>query len=268
MAPVRELTKQGEINARVWEGDIPYVYDDGYFPTRPYKKGQKIKGNLTAGVGHLLSRNDNIFPEAEKWIGVANIPQAQRDRWLDEDTDKVENAVNSLVKVKLAPNQWDVLYLFAFNVGVSAFTGSTLLKKINAGKLDQVPAELAKWNKTTVLQDGKKVRITSDGLKKRRALETAYWLGGHPTIDLNATEYREKVKQIAGNEPVATEIAERETTKITPIEAISTGGAVIGGAAGFANSEGWINVAIGVAIVVGVLLVAAIVVKRYVFPSK
>jgi lysozyme len=259
MAPVRELTKQGELHVRMWEGDIPYVYDDAVYPTKPYKRGTKIRGNLTAGVGHLLSRGANIFPEAEQWIDKPSIPQAVRDRWLDADTDIAENAVNSLVKVKLAPHQWDVLYSFAFNVGVTAFANSTLLKRINAGRLDQVPAELAKWNKTTI--DGKKV--TSDGLKKRRALETAYWLGGNKTITLTPAEYREKTAQ-----PVATEIAEREVTKTTPIEAISTAGAVVGGAAGFANSEGWINIGIGVAIVVGVVLVGAIVVKRYLFTSR
>lgn len=261
--PTRELTKQGEINARLWEGDIPYVYDDAIAPTRPYKKGERIRGNLTAGVGHLLSLGDDVFPEAHQWIGK-QIPATVRNKWLDDDTDRVENAVNRLVKVKLAPNQWDVLYLFTFNVGITAFTNSTLLKKVNAGKLDAVPAELAKWNKTTI--DGKKV--TSNGLKKRRALEAAYWLGGVKTIDLTEAEYREKTKATDAVQPVATEIAERERQKITPLEALSVGGTAITGAAGFAGSEGWINAAIGIAIVIGVLIVGAIIVKRYLLPSR
>lgn len=260
--PTRELTKQGEMNLRIWEGDIPYVYDDAVFPTKPYKAGTKIKGNLTGGVGHLLSRGNNVFPEANDWIGK-DIPQTVRSVWLDADTDLVENAVNRLVKVKLAPNEWDVLYSFTFNVGVSAFEGSTLLRKINAGRLAEVPAELAKWNKTTI--NGK--RITSDGLKKRRAMETAYWLGGK-TIDLTPTEYREKVKNLPAAEPVATEIAERERQPTTATEVIGVAGTAITGAAGFAGSTGWLNMAIGVAIVIGALLLAGVVAKRYIFTSK
>lgn len=260
--PTRELTKQGELNLRIWEGDIPYVYDDAIYPTRPYKPGTKIRGNLTGGVGHLLSRGSNVFPEAAKWIGK-EIPASVRSQWLDADTDVTENAVNRLVKVKLAPNQWDVLYSFTFNIGVAGFEGSTLLKKINAGDLAAVPAELAKWNKTTI--DGK--RVTSPGLKKRRALETAYWLGGQ-TIDLTPTEYREKVKDLKTVEPVATEIAERERQKTTITEVVSVAGGAVTGAAGFAGSTGWINAAIGVAIVVGVLLIGAVVIKRYLLTSK
>lgn len=255
--PTRELTKQGELNVRIWEGDIPYVYDDAIYPTRRYQPGDEIEGNLTAGVGHLLSRGDDIFDEAKRWIGK-DIPANIRNNWLDKDTDVAENAVNRLVKVNLNPNQWDVLYSFTFNVGVAAFEGSTLLKKINAGKFNEVPAELAKWNKTTI--NGKKV--TSNGLKKRRALEIAAWLGGK-TIELSPEEYREKTAQ-----PVATEIAERERQKITPTEIISGVGTVGGTAAGFATSTGWVNVAFGIAIVVAVLVGAAIVVKRYVLTSK
>lgn len=255
MAPIRELTKTGEIKAKLWEGEINYVYDDAYYPTRPYQRGAKIKGNLTAGVGHLLSKGSNIFPEAHQWIGKT-IPKSIINKWLDEDTDIAENAVNRLVKVKLYPNQWDVLYLFTFNIGVAAFEGSTLLKKINAGKLDQVPAELAKWNKTTINQNGKRVKITSDGLKKRRAYEIAYWLGDVKTDPLPANNMP--------IEPVATEIAEREPTKINPIEIVGAGATAVTATTGFANSEGWVNAAFGIAIVAAVLIGGAIIVKRYI----
>lgn len=257
MAPARELTKQGETNVKLWEGDIPFVYDDAVPGPRPYRRGEPIRGNLTGGVGHLLSRGSNIFPEAEKWIGKT-IPQSVRDEWFDRDTDVAENAVNRLVKVKLPGNQWDVLYSFTFNVGVEAFANSTLLKKINAGNLSAVPDELAKWNKTTI--NGKKV--TSSGLKKRRALETAYWLGGK-TIELSPDEYRTKTSQ-----PVATEIAERERQKPTPLETVSAAGTIVGPLAGFATSEGWVNAAFGFAVVVAVLVIGAIVIKRYVLTSR
>ena len=50
-----------------------------------------------------------------------------------------EQAVNNGVKVALNQNQFDALVSFTFNVGVGAFTSSTLLKVLNQGQYDQVP---------------------------------------------------------------------------------------------------------------------------------
>jgi lysozyme len=64
-----------------------------------------------------------------------------------QDLRRFENAVNGSVAVSLEQNQFDALVSFSFNVGVGAFTGSTLLKKLNAGSYDDVPGELMKWTK-------------------------------------------------------------------------------------------------------------------------
>jgi lysozyme len=78
------------------------------------------------------------------------------------------------VKVDLTDNQFGALVMFAFNAGIGAFKGSTLLKKLNHGNYNAVPAELPKWNKTTI--DGKKV--VSNGLVNRRAAEAGLWAKG------------------------------------------------------------------------------------------
>ena len=55
----------------------------------------------------------------------------------------------------------------AYNVGSSAFCGSTLVKKLNAGNFDEVPNEMSRWTKVTI--NG---RLTpSKGLLNRRRAE-------------------------------------------------------------------------------------------------
>jgi len=74
------------------------------------------------------------------------------------------------VKVPLTDNQFAALVSFIYNVGVSAFKRSTLLKKLNRGDYDSVPVELMKWTRS-----GDKY---PKGLKNRRAAEAGLWVRG------------------------------------------------------------------------------------------
>ena len=55
--------------------------------------------------------------------------------------------MNDAVKVPLEQDQFDALTSFVFNVGSGAFGESTLLKLLNVGKYDEVPAQLDRWVK-------------------------------------------------------------------------------------------------------------------------
>lgn len=241
-----ELTSRGTAALIVAEGKIPYVYDDAVYPTKPWKVGTPVKGFLTAGVGHLLDAAE------VKLFGGKDISMAQITRWLDADTDEAERDVHRLVKVKLTDYERDALVMFRFNVGATAFANSTLLRKLNAGDKASVPKELAKWTKTTI--NGKKV--TSKGLVKRRADETAYWLSGAVPAE------REN------NMPSGTQIAEASKQPITPTEIIGVGTTAVGAATGFANATGFVAVAFGIALIIVVGVAAAIAVKRYVLDNR
>ena len=64
---------------------------------------------------------------------------------------------------EISQPQFSALVSFAFNVGASAFLRSSVLKAVNAGRFDEVPALLGRW----VRADGRVL----DGLVRRRAAE-------------------------------------------------------------------------------------------------
>ena len=127
-------------------------------------------GLLTIGVGHLLTRSElmsgKITTSNEKVRWADGITGAQVFAIFDIDNNIAENAVE-LYAPGLSDARFDALVSFVFNVGVAAFAGSTLLKKIHARKLDDVPQQLLRWNRAA--------GVVVAGLVERRKDEAALW---------------------------------------------------------------------------------------------
>lgn len=97
------------------------------------------------------------------------ITQKLAEVFLRKDIAQVTALLNTQIKVPLTQNQYDALCSLVFNIGATAFTASTLLKKLNFGDYSGAAAEFRKWNKVTV--NGKKRPLP--GLIKRRQAEEA-----------------------------------------------------------------------------------------------
>lgn len=83
---------------------------------------------------------------------------------LEKDLEEAIHAVETLAAgVKLTDNQFGALVSLTFNIGIGAFTRSTLLWKLKSGQYAEVPAEIKRWNRA----GGKVV----SGLVKRRQAE-------------------------------------------------------------------------------------------------
>jgi lysozyme len=119
---------------------------------------------LTVGYGHTSAAGAPEVTEGMK------ITQAQAEEILKRDLVKYETGVHGMVKQPLTQHQFDVLTDFAYNAGLGNLKSSTLLKKVNAGQFDAVPAELMKWTK-----GGGKVLT---GLVRRRQAESDWWASG------------------------------------------------------------------------------------------
>lgn len=143
------------------EGSVNHAYKDS-------------AGYLTIGVGHLLTPTEKargtilIGGDLVPWKGVT-LSAGSIAALLGQDVAWAERDVADHVAVALKQHQFDALVIFVFNVGPTAFGKSSLLRRLNAGAYDAVPAQLARWRCA-----GGKV---SKGLIYRRAQEAAIWRG-------------------------------------------------------------------------------------------
>lgn len=152
-----KLGPKGKQLIQSWETLVLYTYDDAFKP-KPYLRG-KVKGTLTIGYGHTAAAGDPAPKAGMK------ISKAEAERIFDRDIENVVREVNSFLTRKVSQEQFDALVSFHYNTG--GLGRSTLLKKVNAGQFDQVPAEFMKW-----VNDNGKV---SPGLINRRRAEVALW---------------------------------------------------------------------------------------------
>ncbi len=159
----RRINAAGLSHIMQWEGKRLFAYQD-------------VAGIWTIGYGHTTAAG---IPRVREGMRISD---KEAEDILKSDLRKFEDRVSRLVKVPLTDNQFAVLVSFDFNTG--ALHKSTLLKKLNAGDYDAVPAELMKW----VNAGGKRVQ----GLVNRRAAEAGLWAKGE-FVSSNTVEAKKAV---------------------------------------------------------------------------
>ena len=123
----------------------------------PYDDGV---GNMTVGWGHV------ILPGEDFHLGITKM---QAVALLKRDLRRVEQAVNTLVTVELSQCQFDALVSLVFNIGISAFRESTLLKVLNQHNYGACADWFLHWDHA----NGKVL----PGLYRRRCAEREMFLG-------------------------------------------------------------------------------------------
>lgn len=112
---------------------------EGFSPI-PYIDDKKDTSSVeySIGYGHQILPFENRI--------LTNVSKSAAEDLLRKDVNKFEKAVNESVNIILNQNQFDALLSFTYNVGISAFKSSTLLKKINANaSRPEIEAEFRKW---------------------------------------------------------------------------------------------------------------------------
>lgn len=93
-------------------------------------------GVLTIGYGHTKG-----VKEGDVWT------QERADHALRREVSEFMEGVERLIKVPVNAHQLAALTSLAYNIGLTAFHQSTLLRKLNAGDYDGATVEFQKWNK-------------------------------------------------------------------------------------------------------------------------
>lgn len=127
------------------------------------KAYRDVAGHWTIGYGHLIQSNEHFI----------SITPEQANELLEHDLAPVATALNSAVTVPLTQCQFDALASLVFNIGISAFKTSTLLKLLNAGNYSGAASQFLRWDKATI--NG--AFVEQLGLRRRRQLEEAIFLG-------------------------------------------------------------------------------------------
>jgi len=155
----RRISRNGIEKLKLFEGFKNHVYTDS-------------GGQPTIGVGHLLTKAERasgkIIIDGEPIKYRYGLSGEEILLLLSQDVKPIETIVDKLVIIALTTNQFDALVVFTFNIGNEAFKSSTLLKMLNKGLYNEVPAQLKRW----VMDNGKVV----PGLVNRRNNEIALWL--------------------------------------------------------------------------------------------
>ena len=116
-------------------------------------------GVWTIGYGHTkdVKEGDKINKEEAEYL-------------LQEEMIEYEGYVNDYVEVPLEQHQFCALVSFCYNLGGGSLKKSTLLKVLNEGKYEEVPAQIRRWNKS----NGEVL----EGLVRRREAEAIMFMGG------------------------------------------------------------------------------------------
>lgn len=184
---------------------------------------QDAVGVWTIGYGHTSGVYQGM-----------TITQAEAEAFLREDLKTAENAVNSKVTYPITQNMFDALVSLTFNIGVNAFSESTLLKKLNQGDINGAANEFDRW----VYGDGEIL----PGLVKRRAAEKAMFLNGTtPSYDEIPISAQLTVQGTNVNVRTAPQTGSVVKTLNTGTVIQATSRVLINGDPWFHFSDGWIS---------------------------
>lgn len=121
------------------------------------------------GVGvWTIGWGTTVYPNGVKVKKGDKITLEQAKQYKAHDLAKFEKAVNDAIKVPLNQNQFNALVSLAYNIGVSAFANSTLVKRLNEGNYKSATDQFLVW----VNAGGKRMQ----GLVNRRNRERELFL--------------------------------------------------------------------------------------------
>lgn len=120
---------------------IDFIIEVEGLRLKPYKD---TKGIWTIGIGNTFYEDGTPVKGTDKPITKERVFEL-----FTLVSSKFEDNVTKVVKQSITQNQFNALFSFSYNVGMSAFNGSTLLKKINLNPNDElgITNQFLQWKK-------------------------------------------------------------------------------------------------------------------------
>ena len=154
-----------------WPGDtavfpfcMPIIKQFEGFRAAPYKDSAGIP---TIGYGTIS------YPDGSKvTMSDPAITEDEATSFLSFQMSKKSGAIAPMLQRPASLHQAAAMLSLTYNIGSSAFQGSTVLRKFNAGDIAGAADAFLMWDKATV--DGQHVVV--DGLHNRRVAERAIFL--------------------------------------------------------------------------------------------
>jgi len=136
---------------------------------------KKFEGCPTDDKGNAIAYQDAVGVWTIGYGHTKNVQEGQKiseeeaESMLLHELMEYCKYVEDAVEVPLHQNQFDALVSWAYNLGPSNLNKSTMLKVLNRGHYEEVPAQICRWNKA-----GGKVL---EGLTRRRNAESLLFEG-------------------------------------------------------------------------------------------
>lgn len=141
---------------------IKIIADFEGLSLKPYYATQEEKSKNIVTIGY----GNTFYPDGTK-VKITDKPITEKKAFemLGIVANSFASKVFSLLKKPVNQHQFNALVSLAYNIGIGAFSTSTLLRKVNWNPNDpEISYEFSRWNK----QAGQVL----NGLTKRRRYET------------------------------------------------------------------------------------------------
>ena len=148
--------------------NIMHISDEGFCLIKKFEGCELNAYKCAAGVWTIGYGHTKDVQEGDVW----DKEKAEFMLWRELE-DEYEVYVNDFVTVPINQCQFDALVSWVYNLGPANLKSSTMLKKLNAGKYEEVPNQIKRWNKATV--DGERKVLA--GLTRRREAEALMFEG-------------------------------------------------------------------------------------------
>ncbi len=145
-------------------GKLMHTSDEGFELIKKFEGCELEAYKCAAGVWTIGYGHTKDVQEDDKWTEE----KADFMLWRELD-DEYEHYVNSLVTVPMNQSQFDSLVSWTYNLGPNNLKRSSMLRVLNEGKYDEVPAQMKRWNKA-------KGKVLA-GLTRRREAEALMFEG-------------------------------------------------------------------------------------------